>query len=32
MFYLADKTKNLNLEDSFSDSSEGLLWRDKGGA
>ena len=32
MFCLVDKTKGLILEDSLSDSSEGLLWRGKGGA
>ena len=30
MFYLADKAENLSPECSFSDSSEGVVWRGKG--
>ena len=32
MLYWANKTEELNPEDSLSDSSEGLLQRGKGGA
>ena len=32
MFYLVDKTADLNLGHSFSDSSEGLLQKGKEGA